>query len=224
MGANGMGSGVVDGFFFDDAWRDTPSPGSNACDGSPIGGPSEVDSACVEDMGLRQEDTTALTAGWAANLAATHAAVNAAGGFNWNQFTQVGAPANSSGAACLQFFSAACGPQGAYLNAALLQTYTEAPGRVFDPLPAFESDLATFLLIRGPAAWLGFSWTGSSRGTEAPACRWRLTWGCLRRCARRAARGERPRNFGATLLEASAAAARGGAAAHRRKNKERAVV
>lgn len=162
LGPQSMGSGVVDGFFFDDAWRDSPSSGSNACDGSPVGGPSEVDSFCVADMGLRQADTTALTAGWAANLAAAHAAVNAAGGFNWNQFSQLGAPANTT-AACTQFFSAACGPAGQYLREPLLFTFSEGPGRTFSPLPAFESDLAAFLLIRGPFAWLGFAWNGCSR-------------------------------------------------------------
>lgn len=156
LGPTGMASGVVDGFFLDDGWSDVQRVGSNACDGSPIGGPSEVDSYCVTDMGLQQKDTTALTAAWQATTDAVTAAVNGVGGMIWSQFEQVNTPPNNA-SECAAFFAAACGPSGAFLGVPLQLLFTEAPGRVFDPLPAFAQDLATFLLIRGDHAWLGYS-------------------------------------------------------------------
>ena len=73
--------------------------------------------------------------------------VTAAGGFTWSQFVSITAPPNNS-ATCTAFFDAACVPDGGYYGVALKQSFTEGPGRVFDPLPAFEQDLATFLLVR----------------------------------------------------------------------------
>lgn len=175
MGATGMGSGAVDGVFLDDAWSATQRAGSNACDGSPIGGPSEVDSFCVSDMGLQQSDTAALTAAWQAATDAVTAAVNAAGGMVWSQFEQVNTPPNNA-SECAAFFAAACGPQGAYLGVPLQHLFTEAPGRVFDPLPAFAQDFATFLLIRGSHAWLGYTWNGCSFGGHAAGGRNNQSW------------------------------------------------
>jgi len=163
LGAGGLASGVLDGFSLDDAWSNHTNAGSNACDGSPIGGPSEVDSFCMTDMNLTQGDVDAVTAGWAETVAAVAGAVNGAGGFLWNQFVTVGTPPNASGQ-CAAFFRAACGPAGTYLGAAILHQFSEAPGRVFDPLPAFAEDLAAFLLIRGPYAYLGFNWNGCAFG------------------------------------------------------------
>lgn len=57
------------------------------------------------------------------------------------------APPNNS-ATCVAFFDSACVPDGGYYGVALKQSFTEGPGRVFDPLPAFEQDLTTFLLVR----------------------------------------------------------------------------
>lgn len=161
LGAGGMASGVLDGFSLDDAWSNHTNAGSNACDGSPIGGPSEVDSFCMTDMNLTQGDVDAITAGWAGTVAAVAAAVNGAGGFLWNQFVTTSTPSNASGQ-CAAFFRDACGPSGTYLGSAILHQFSEAPGRVFDPLPAFAEDLAAFLLIRGPYAYLGFNWNGCS--------------------------------------------------------------
>ncbi len=164
MGPTGLASGAIDGFFLDDGWTNI-STGSNACDGSPVGGPSEVDSFCAGDIGLTQADTTAITSGWQTTLNAVHREVLAAGGFTWPQFVQIGTPANDT-ATCTAFFREACGPTGKYLNSAVLHTFTEKTGRIFDPLPAFEQDLAAFLLLRGPHAWIGYAWNGCSFGAN----------------------------------------------------------
>jgi hypothetical protein len=114
---------------------------------------------------LTQADTTAITSGWQTTLNAVHREVLAAGGFTWPQFVQIGTPANDT-ATCTAFFREACGPTGKYLNSAVLHTFTEKTGRIFDPLPAFEQDLAAFLLLRGPHAWIGYAWNGCSFGAN----------------------------------------------------------
>ena len=174
LGAGGLASGVLDGFSLDDSWSNHTNVGSNACDGSPIGGPSEVDSFCMQDMRLTQGDVDAITAGWAGTVAAVASAVNGKGGFLWNQFVTTGTPPNASGQ-CAAFFRDACGPSGAYLGSAILHQFSEAPGRVFDPLPAFAQDLAAFLLIRGPYAYLGYNWNGCSF-TSTPGGRNNQSW------------------------------------------------
>jgi len=48
---------------------------------------------------------------------------------------------------------------------------SESPHKQFLPngsLPAFDQDLATFLLARGPYAWLGYGWLGC--GNAAGGC------------------------------------------------------
>ena len=174
LGAGGLASGVLDGFSLDDGWSNRTNVGSNACDGSPIGGPSEVDSYCMQDMGLAQADVDAITAGWAETVAAVAAAVNGKGAFLLNQFVTVSTPPPNT-SQCAAFFCGACGAAGAYLGAAILHQYSEAPGRVFDPLPAFEQDLATFLLIRGEYAYLGFNWNGCAFG-DVPGGRNNQSW------------------------------------------------
>ena len=48
----------------------------------------------------------------------------------------------------------------------------QSPHRPFLPngsLPAFEQDLATFLLVRGAFAWLGYGWLGCGDATGSAA-------------------------------------------------------
>jgi len=37
-------------------------------------------------------------------------------------------------------------------------------------LPWFEQDLATFLLVRGPFAWIGYTWSGCTDTAYPPGC------------------------------------------------------
>ena len=175
LGDGGLGSGFIDGFSLDDGWSNHTNVGSNACDGSPVGGPSEVDSYCATDMGLTQQDTIELTRAWSETIDAIYAAVNARGGFLWPQFVHVATPPQNV-SQCTAFFNAACSTAGQFLNQPILHLYTEAPGRVFDPLPAFEQDLAAFLLIRGAYGWLGYDWNGCSFGEHPPGGRNNQSW------------------------------------------------
>ena len=125
-----------------------PQP-NGYCDHSEIGGATEEDYRCVEDMGLEQADTTAITDAWRANMLAIQKAVIQNGGFVWQYFFPVATPAKGDPAACAAFFRDACAVNSpTYTSTAFLQ-YTDP--HVY-PLTAFKEDLATFLLVRGPHA------------------------------------------------------------------------
>lgn len=67
---------------------------------------------------------------------------------------------------CLPFLRDNCRANGTVAHLATMFGFTqvtEAPHKPFLPngsLPAFEQDLATFLLTRGEYAWLGYGWLG----------------------------------------------------------------
>jgi hypothetical protein len=139
-------------------------PKEGFCDHSPIGGATEENLYCTADMGLVQADTTAITDAWRATMQEVFSAVVGAGGFAWQNFHSVTTPHMAQ---CASFFRAACS-QGTssqyYKSATVLQlTYNNS---LHDPLPIFAEDLASFMLIRGPYAWIGYGWIGCSAHWE----------------------------------------------------------
>lgn len=121
------------------------------CDHSPIGGATEEDLYCTTDAGLAQADTTLMATEWKTTMAAAAAAIQAHGGWAWYMFTNSGAP---SAAGCAAYFRG----EGATLrNTALLYTWTNAS---LYPLPNVAVDFASFLLVRGDFAWIGYAWLG----------------------------------------------------------------
>ena len=141
-------------------------------------GPSELEAHCLLDMGLSKQDVLDLTAGWKQTQGAAMRAIAQAGGWVWQMFSgriwgngAGGAlpPSMDKGAACQKAYTAACSPTS------LQQTrmsYHElrlkdllAPGSIIDAV----QDVARFLVIRGPMAFLGTAWVGCApnNGTEA---------------------------------------------------------
>eukprot|EP00047_Mylnosiga_fluctuans_P008772 m.260071 g.260071 ORF g.260071 m.260071 type:complete len:421 (-) comp23253_c0_seq1:104-1366(-) len=168
LGPNALGNENVSGLYLDDYWVNTTQPiepyqpPQGYCDHSPIGGPSEEDLFCVEDMGLTQADTTDLKLNWQALTAVVKEAVIAANGFTWSSFHHYGTPAKDKCASTLRSLCQA-GNQSLVYQSATMFEYTDARSY---PLPAFEQDLATFLLVRGPYAWLGYDWVGCNTTYE----------------------------------------------------------
>lgn len=162
LGPLGLGNENISGIFLDDGWTNTshavlpwePQP-EGYCDHSPIGGATEEDSFCVEDMGLVQADTTAITDAHDATMAAVEAAVLAAGGFAWQYLTSTQLPVGP-GPVCSNFFRDAAGWS---TRAALMMSWNW-PNTSAPTLPYVMEDIAAFLLLRGPYAWLGFGWSG----------------------------------------------------------------
>lgn len=162
MGPTGVGHSLIDGLYLDDQWTDSPGVGG-FCNADAIGGAMEEHANCTVDMGLAQEDTTALTAGWRETNDKVNEAVVAAGGFAWHLFHEVkGAPA--PGSSCEAFFERACSADSPEQTGALMLEFSQPKVR---PLVDWKRDLATFLLVRGPYAWIGYAWIGcTSAGAE----------------------------------------------------------
>ena len=176
LGANGLGNPNISGMFFDDGWTDSPAPilpwepKEGYCDHSPIGGPTEENFWCTADMGLTQADTTAISAAYGETLGLVARTVVAAGGFFWQGLTETSLPAPSAGvAACAAWFSRADELRGcAYMH--------EVYNATQRPLPAVSEDLAAFLIMRGPYAWLGYGWVGCITDYEFPDA-WNADYG-----------------------------------------------
>jgi len=130
----------------DDAWTNySSSVDAPDCGSSPIGGPTEEDGNCTVDMGLTQADTTAIADGYRETMLAAQRAVLAAGGFSWAWTEELTAP--SKGAVCRAFFR-----NFSFLyDAPLIMTVHTADA---------VDELAAFLLVRGPYAWVGYGWHG----------------------------------------------------------------
>ena len=164
LGPTGLGSPYVDGFYVDDGWANTSQPiqswepPQGFCDHWVIGGATEEDLYCVEDMGLTQDNTTVITDNWQATMQQAAEAIQANNGWGWYMFTDVTSPSQSN---CESFFQG----EGLYLNTtALLFQWTDSSQY---PLPNVDVDVATFMLVRGDYAWLGYSWLGCT-GTSVP--------------------------------------------------------
>ncbi len=146
-GPTGVGRASISGLYMDDAWTNYSSPvDAPDCGSSPVGGPTEEDANCTVDMGLSQADTTAINDGYHLTMLAAQRAVIAAGGFSWAwaEERQGGA---GKGAVCRAFFADAA----FYYGAPLIVGIQSADA---------VDELATFLLVRGPYAWLGYTWRG----------------------------------------------------------------
>jgi hypothetical protein len=76
-------------------------------------------------------------------------AIQAHGGWAWYMFTDSHAP---DAASCAAYFRGAN-----WAGSALLFQWTNSSSY---PLPNIKVDLASFMLVRGDYAWLGYSWLG----------------------------------------------------------------
>jgi hypothetical protein len=160
FGPSGLGSELVSGAFFDDEW-------------DPLTGPSEMDPHAVEDMGLSPGELADIAAAYASNMRQVFAAVVARGKFSWQQmwggqadgaYAPNGARplVRNTTSACIANLTSMCAPGSPAQARAML--YAFSPGgddRVHSPrLPYLEHDVASFMLVRGPHAWLGHGWLG----------------------------------------------------------------
>jgi len=164
LGQTGMGSEYVDGYFLDDGWGGHGGWGCQLT--SPFGGPTEMNGHCVQDMGLDGTDVAQITAAWHQNFVTAKAVAVAAGGFEWHLLAGYEAPLKGDAGQCKAFFVEACLPHSTPYDSALAVYFTpdpEKPGRA----PRWKEDLATFLLIRGPFAWIGHGFSTCSLGDES---------------------------------------------------------
>ena len=152
----------VSGFFFDDFFSASGNMGDNTKN-------------ATEDMGLTPADLLQLTASYTANMAALRTRLLAAGKFAW-QYLWTGGAADAKGETCpsplvrnatcaadLRELCQATSPQ--YTQRAMLYSFSPGACSPAEPnvLADLEQDLASFLLTRGPYAWIGHGWLGCSR-------------------------------------------------------------
>lgn len=99
--------------------------------------------------------TTAMTDAWCEVRHRAFAAAIDAGGWFWQMFSLQSTP---SAAQCAPWIREMCtaGESSAYYNATTMHSLTGN----HSTLPNLAQDLATFLLLRGPYAFLGFGWSG----------------------------------------------------------------
>ena len=149
----------------DDEWYNYSrySPG---CSGSPVGGPTEEDGHCLEDMGHSGDQawTTAITDAWCAVRHRAFQAALDAGGWFWQMFSLFTTPPQAQCAASLRQLCAA-GAASTYYNATTMHSLSGDHAT----LPNLAQDLAAFLLLRGPYAFLGFGWSGCGNKVSFPA-------------------------------------------------------
>lgn len=165
-GTDGMANPNVTGFYFDDYWSESGEGWSHGPSGLPPPtrpnlndcktGPSEIQSDCLKDMGLTNQDVLDLNAGWRKTTASAMRAVAKAGGWVWQMFSGLSAPADS-GPTCAVGYHRACAKLRTDMNRMDLRLKDpHAPGSVLDA----ASDVARFLLLRGTHSFLGTAWVG----------------------------------------------------------------
>jgi hypothetical protein len=168
FGPTGAGSPLVGGFYVDDSWSN--------------GGPTEMDGNCVKDMGLSASDVAEITAGYTWLTAVLYDQIIARGKFIWDQTLNHDPYAPLNGdcpqpwvhkATCATELRALCTPDAPpQQNKTLLYGFSPGSCTGTNPthLTEVDTDVANFLLVRGPYAWLGNGWSGCGFGTaEFPA-------------------------------------------------------
>ncbi len=165
FGPTGLGNPGVSGYYIDDSW------GAH--------GPSEMDGNAVIDMGLSAADVTEITNAYLALTAQVYARVLSSGKFIWDQFLNHDPYAPLNGdcpqpwvrkASCATDLQTLCSATAQPQSRALL--YGMSPGSCTgtDPshLTMVDEDIANFLLVRGPYAYLGTGWSGCNKRFERP--------------------------------------------------------
>ena len=160
-------SPLVSGFFWDDDW---PGASGNFPDSQPN---------LVNDTGMTAADLTSITAAYDHNMLALKNYTLAQGKFSW-QMLWTGGAANGKGSTCPSPLvnNVSCATQLRALCTAASPAQTRTMMYAFYPggcsgdpskLEHADEDLANFLLVRGPYAYLGHGWLGCSREYAYPA-------------------------------------------------------
>jgi hypothetical protein len=147
MGELGMGDKNQDGMYFDDGW---------------VGGlPQEVSPSVIADAGLKRGDIHDIQCAWQQTFAKAQQAIIDAGGWNWQLFKQTAnvITIKTTRSACDSFYRTSCAANSTMQTANLYYLFSgSGGGKWFAPTSPFL-DIASFLLIRGPYAWIGYAWS-----------------------------------------------------------------
>jgi hypothetical protein len=174
FGPNGGGNKHVSGFFFDDMFN-------------PEGATESAGS--LKNLGLSVARGKQMSADYWANMAHVYETLVGRGKFSWQQLWYgqrygtedlqppwpekaevfrylagtASPPPRVTRGGCATQLRQLCHESSPAQTRAMIFGYTPAQGRrsaATDNLTHFETDLANFLLVRGPHAYLGHGWTG----------------------------------------------------------------
>ena len=166
LGPFGLGNKNISGFFIDDFWCSNIINGTGACT-DPVQGPTEIDPHNQADMGLSDEDVADITRGWLNGFTAVQQAIVDNGGYTWSLIPgQQNANAmptlidTDNAAACANLIRDSCSSNSIYQTTPLM--FGIHPGNTTVPLPYLQQDIAAFLLMRGPFAYIGYGVWGMS--------------------------------------------------------------
>ena len=142
---------------------------------SPIGGATEQNPFCAEDTGLTQADTTAMVQALAETMRQVNAAILSHGGFSTRMMSSYAVHAIDDPALdprpparCNAFLREYCRPENPNLKRVFIYEWTRKSMHDISPAPAVMQDLARFLLVRGPYAYIGWQWVGCRDSYERP--------------------------------------------------------
>ena len=142
-----MGGGLaldhpsVDGLLLDDYWT--------------AGGPSEIDSHMLLDMGMGEAEAAAMTASWRAALARLYALAAGRGKFISNMGYSGDSLSRANSAQCAARLSAMCSVGVPEFGSWYVVNYDYVQPPLFGiAAPNALLDVAYFLLTRGPWAWI----------------------------------------------------------------------
>jgi hypothetical protein len=157
LGPTLLGNANLSGAYIDDEWYNSSYFGPSGCAYSPVGGPTEEDPHCLQDMGHSgdQSWTTAMTDAWCKVRHQAFEAARLAGGWFWQMFTTFSTPTQALCASTLRPLCEA-GASSLYFNSTIMHSLSGDHAT----LPNLAQDLAIFLLLRGNFAFLGFGWSG----------------------------------------------------------------
>jgi hypothetical protein len=139
--------GFVAGMYFDDGW---------------VGGlPQEVSSTVISDTGLSRTDVHDIQCAWQQTFAKAQRAIIDANGWNHQLFLTTAnvITTETKRSACDAFYRASCAPNSTMQTDNLFYGFSGmGGGKWFAPTSPFL-DIASFLLVRGKYAWIGYSWS-----------------------------------------------------------------
>lgn len=160
-GSMGLGSPSVDGVFMDDFWCSNrlcaADPSIKSCPCSdPVQGPTEIDRKSQFDMGLSDVDIEDITIAWNQTMTAVENSILERNDYTWwlmaGQANANAMPTLLRRETCASQLREACQP------GAIWQLEPRLVGLSVNgtQLTQLEQDVAFFLLVRGPYAWLGW--------------------------------------------------------------------
>ncbi len=158
-----LGSSAISGLFIDDFWCSLMINSTDACT-DPAPGPSEADNNSAVDMGLSNQTLLAISEGWLKNMEVIQQAIIDAGGYTWSlmpgQSNANAMPVIVNSTNCLGTLQNSSFYPSAYQNAPLLAGLSY--NSTLNSFPFLQQQLAAFLLMRGPYAYIGWGEWGLS--------------------------------------------------------------